>query len=201
MPLAEILDSLRREGDEEIARIVAETEAAVADLMQSARDRAKEAESAAAKARDDALANDSDVIRHRAELHVVRRLQEAREVVFQEILGRARDRLSRYRGDPGYPATLQALWKECLTFLGTVEVVMADPRDVELLEGMLDRPNAIDIQPTLESWGGVVAHDGKGVLVRNTLEERLGRAEADLRRRIGRLVPGLGEGEPQEGLS
>jgi vacuolar-type H+-ATPase subunit E/Vma4 len=192
MALAEILDALRREGDEEIARITAEREATVGELMQSARPRAKQEEAVAATGRDEALAREADVIAHRAELHVERRLQEAREAVFQEILGRAEDRLSRLRADPGYPATLEALLDECRTFLGTVKVVLVDPRDVGLVESILDRTGPAELEPSLECWGGIVAHDGKGVFVRNTLEERLGRAEAELRKRVSELVPGLG---------
>ncbi len=191
MALVEILSALRREGDEEVARITAERDMAVAAVMRSAREQAKQVEATAATARDGARTNEADVMRHRADLHVERRLQEAREAVFQEILGRAKDRLSRYRRDPEYPATLEALLEECLTFLGTIEVVIADQRDAELVESMLSRLDPAQLQPTLECWGGVVAHDGKGVFVRNTLEARLGRAEADLRRQIGDLVPGL----------
>ncbi len=196
MGLVEILEAIRREGEEEIARIAAERDAAVAGVMQSAREHAKQAEALAAIARDEALSTDADVIRHRADLHVERRLQEAREGVFQEIVALAKDRLSRYRRDPHYAAMLEALLEECRVFLGDIEVVMADPRDSELVAGMVSGRDHVRIESTLECWGGVVAHDGKGVFVCNTLEERLSRAEADLRRRIGELVPGLGRGEP-----
>lgn len=191
MALAEILEALRGEGDQEIARISAESDAAVADLMQSARREAKQAEAMAATARDDALCNDADVIRHRAELHVERRLQKAREEVFQEILAVAKDRLARYRSGPEYPACLATLVTECSAFLGTLEVVMADPRDEVLVEKILSDAGLAEVQFSLECWGGIVAHDGKGGYVRNTIEDRLRRAEPDLRRQIGQLVPGL----------
>ena len=193
MALAEILAALRSEGDEEIARIAAESDAAVADLTRTARDQARRAEAEAATARDVSLSKDAAVIRHRAELHVARRLQEAREAVFQEILGLARDRLSRYRSDPAYPATLAVLAKECSAFLGTVDVVIADPRDEELVQKIFSDLGPTEFDFSLECWGGIVAHDGKGIFVRNTLEDRLRRAEPDLRRHIGQVVPGLVE--------
>lgn len=193
MALAEILDALRREGENEIARITAESDAAVAGFTRTARDQARQAEAAAATARDESLFKDAAVIRHRAELHVARRLQEAREAVFQEILGLARDRLSRYRSDPAYPATLAVFARECSTFLGTVDVVIADPRDEELVQKVLSDLGPTEFDFSLECWGGIVAHDGKGVFVRNTLEDRLRRAEPELRRHIGQLVPGLVE--------
>ena len=199
MALAEILEALRKEGDEEIARITADRDAAVADLMQTARRQAKQAEAVAATARDDSLSNDADVIRHRAELHVERRLQKAREEVFQEILAVARDRLAHYRRDPGYPACLATLVRECSAFLSTLEVVMADPRDEVLVEKTLSDIDLAEVQFSLECWGGIVAHDGKGVYVRNTFEDRLRRAEPDLRRQIGQLVPGLVDHEHRVG--
>ncbi len=192
MGLADILDAVRREGDEEVARVVAARDEAVAAVWRAARDEAQAVEAAAAASRDAALATEAGVVRHRAELHVERRLQEAREAVFQDILGRARDRLSRHRLDPGYTATLDALLTECTAFLGDLAVVMADPRDVELVRAALARIGSdATVESSLECWGGIVAGDGNGVFVRNTLEDRLQRAEAELRRRLGGQVPGL----------
>ncbi len=199
MALADILAALRDDGDAEVARIAADRDEAVAAIMRAAREEAGQAESAAAAARDAALAADADVIRHRAALHVERRLQEAREAVFQDVLGRARDRLSRLRQEPHYAATLDALLGECLDFLGGARVVMVDERDADLVHAALARRGIeAGVDPSLPCWGGLVAGDGRGGFVRNTLEDRLGRAEAELRRTIARLVPGLGGGAAGE---
>ncbi len=192
MGLADILDAVRREGDEEVARVVAARNEAVAAVGRTARDEAQAVEAAAATSRDTALATEAGVVRHRAELHVERRLQEAREAVFQDILGRARDRLSRHRQEPGYATTLDALLADCTAFLGDLAVVMADPRDDELVRAALARIGSdAAVELSLECWGGIDAGDGNAVFVRNTLEGRLRRAEAELRRRLGDLVPGL----------
>ena len=192
MALEEILESLRRDGEEEVTRITRRHDEAVAALLQSTREEAKQVEADATIARDEALEFEAAIIRHRAELHVERRLQEAREAVFQEILGRAKDRLSRFRTDPEYPATLRDLLEECRAFLGRVAAVSIDPRDAELETVVADTLGSVEIETTLDSWGGLVAHDGYGVFVRNTFEARLTRAEAELRRRIGELVPEIG---------
>ncbi len=191
MALTDILEALRRDGDEEAALIAAERDAAVAAVMRSAREDARQAEAEASAARDEELSSESDVIRHRADLYVQRRLQAAREGVFQEVLGLAKDRLARYREDPAYPETLAALVRECAAFLRALEAVLVDPRDEELVEKTMVDLGLAKIQPSLVCWGGVVAHDGRGVFVRNTLEERLQRAESDLRRQVGILIPGL----------
>jgi vacuolar-type H+-ATPase subunit E/Vma4 len=191
LALAQILEALRREGEEEIARIERERDEATAAILQSARDEAKRVEADAAIARDEALARETAIIRNRAELQVERRLQEAREDLFQEILGRAKDRLSRFRRDPDYPELLAELLDECTAFLGHVEVVALDPRDAALETQIREQVGPVQLDRSLDTWGGVIAHDGRGVYVRNTLEDRLRRAEADARMRIGDLVPGL----------
>jgi vacuolar-type H+-ATPase subunit E/Vma4 len=200
--LADILSALQRDGDEEVARIVATRDETTSEIVRQARQAAKDAEAAAATSRDAAIALETEVILHRAVLHVERRLQEAREVIFKEILGRAQDRFSRQRSDPAYPRIVDALVAECVDFLGRAEAVMADPRDTDVVGEVLER-RGVDakLEPTLETWGGVVATDGKGVFVRNTLEERLGRAEIALRRDIGDLVPGLRGGTEPGGAS
>ena len=202
MALADVLSALQRDGDEEIAEVIAERDHTVSQIGREARELAKETEFAAATSRDAALAFEAEVIRHRAALHVERRLQEAREVIFQEILGRAQDRLSRYRRDASYPAILNALVAECLDFLDETEVVMADLLDVDLVKAALaQRDTEAKVEPSLEAWGGVVASDGKGVFVRNTIEARLGRAEVELRRQIGDQVPGLRGGTESKAVS
>ncbi len=192
MALADILAALRDDGDAEVARIAAARDEAVAAIMRAAREEAQEAEAAATASRDAALAADAGVIRHRAALHVERRLQEARETLFQEVIGRARDRMSRLRHEPGYAAALDALLGECLDFLGEAQVVMVDDRDAALVKAALARRgSAASVEPSVDCWGGLVAGDGRGGWVRNTLEDRLGSAEAELRRTIAGMVPGL----------
>ncbi len=192
MALTEILDALREEGEAEVARITAERDERVAAALRAARAQAASEETAAASSLDADLAAESAIILNRAELQVERRLQATREVVLQDALGRARDRLARHRDGPAYRATLDALFGECVAFLGKVESVMVDPRDSEAVEAMLARRGlAARVSVSLETWGGVVAGDGSGAWVRNTLEDRLGRAEPELRRQIGDLVPGL----------
>jgi len=201
VPLADILSALQRDGDAEVANITAARDQAVSEIGREAKEIAEGSEADAATSRDAALGMEMEVIRNRATLHVERRLSEAREVIFKEILGRAQDRLGRLRGDPSYPAIQDALVAECLAFLGEVEVVMTDPHDVDLVRAALARHEVeAKVEASLEAWGGVIATDGKGVFVRNTLEERLGRAEAELRRRIGDQVPSLRGGTEPRGV-
>ncbi len=195
MALSDLLAALQEEGDEEVARIAADRDEQVAAILRAAREEAERVDAAAATSLDAALAAEADVIRHRAVLHVERQLQEAREAIFQDVLGRTRDRLARLRGKARYAAVLDALLGECLDFLGRAQTVFVDARDAELVRAALaSRGVEAATEPSLECWGGLVAGDGCGGFVRNTLESRLSRAEPELRREVGERVPGMRPG-------
>ncbi len=192
MALAEILAALRHEAEHEVARIGAERDASVAETMSFAHREAERAEAEAASGREALLATEAEVVRNRAALHVERRLQEEREAIYREILRRAGEQLSRHRDEPSYSGTLRALLSECFDAMPDAEVVMASERDVplvaELLAGL--EVNA-EVEGSLNTWGGVDVRSSGGGFVRNTLEERLARSGARLRRRIGDVVTEL----------
>jgi vacuolar-type H+-ATPase subunit E/Vma4 len=192
--LEDILATLNRESADEVAQVSAHAEAAVTEIMKTAHEEAARVERAAASARDVRLAAEAEVVRSHALLNVDRRLRETREALYQEVLSRARDRLARHRRDAGYRVTLRALLSECLAFLPEGSVVRTDPRDVDLVRELLhDLELAAEVEPSLDTWGGIEMGDGSGAAVRNTLEQRFDRASAELRRRVGDLVPGLRE--------
>lgn len=194
MGLEDILAALREESAEEVEQITGRAEAEAARILKEARERAEKAERLAASSRDAKLTADSEVVLSRASLNVERRLRDTSEGIYQKVLSRAADRLEQHRHTDDYPATLRALLDECLAFLPEARIVRCDPRDVEILEPLVARlrPPA-DLEPVLESWGGLELSDGRGSLVRNTLDRRFDRADAELRKRVGDLVPGLRE--------
>jgi vacuolar-type H+-ATPase subunit E/Vma4 len=195
--LEDILATLRADSEEEIAQEAARAEVAIAAILHAAHEEAERVESAAASARDSRLAAEAEVLRSRARLNVERRLRETREALYQEVLSRARDRLERHRLDVGYRDTVRALLAECLAFLPEGNVVLADPRDADLVRDvMADLGVTAELQTSLETWGGIDLGNGAGAVVRNTLEQRFDRAGVELRRRVGDLVPGLRGADP-----
>lgn len=197
MALEDILEAFREETAEEIRRIEQGAEAEIGSVMKTAYEEAESVERAAASALDARLAAESEVVKSRAVLNMERRLREARESLYQEVLSRARDRLARHRRSPEYRDTLHALLGECAAFLPDGSVIHADDRDVDLVrEVASDLVPSAEIDPSLSTWGGVELTNGRGALVRNTLEARFDRAGAELRRRVGDIVPGLREASP-----
>lgn len=192
MALAEILSAIREEAEATVEEVQRASGVSVAEILRQAREEASRVEHESSTSLDARLEAESEVILNRADLHVQRRLQVAREAIYQEILGRARDRLAAHRRDERYTATLRSLLAECVDFSPSVDRVLVDPRDVEFIRTALDALGLeADVEPALQTWGGMEATDGRGVFVRNTLEARLARATNTLRQRVGDLVPGL----------
>jgi vacuolar-type H+-ATPase subunit E/Vma4 len=81
---------------------------------------------------------------------------------------------------------------ESLANLADAEVVQVDPRDVAIAEQVRSqRSLKLCIAPDIETWGGVVVRTADGRAVRNTLEERLERADPFLRPVVASIVPGM----------
>jgi len=181
MALADILATIRGEAGQEARRRLAASSARADEVLaqaqalaaQSRAEMEADAESEAAGLRTREL--------DRARLRVQRTEQEARETIYQAAHAQVRAALELSRSGEDYPRLFRALLQEAQRALPDAAVVRIDPRDAGLAEG-------ISIETTLHSWGGaeLVAADGR--LVRNTLEERLRRAEPELRRLAARAL-------------
>jgi vacuolar-type H+-ATPase subunit E/Vma4 len=120
---------------------------------------------------------------------------EVRRRIVESTLIEVRCRFAAVRADDGYAATLRRLAEEALQHISAAEddggspVLDSDPRDESLLRQML--PAGVSIHPSIESWGGVVAHSADGnITVDNTLEARLERAMPFLRVLIEKELDG-----------
>ncbi len=188
MALQDILAAIERDGEREVAATLAEAEREAASILARAREeasrRAAEVEGAAAAE----LEAEEERILREARLRATRLLREAREEVYRAALAEARRRLAGVRARPCYPAILRALLEEALAALPEAEVVVADARDAEAFAGAA---GGRSVRPALETWGGVEVATGDGRLVRNTLEERLARAEPFLRALVASRIPGM----------
>ena len=56
-------------------------------------------------------------------------------------------------------------------------------------KGFQVAPAELEVDASLDTWGGVEVAGADGRRVRNTLEERLARADAELRLTAARLIP------------
>jgi len=186
MPLADLLQTITAEADEEDARLGRETAAEAETLVESARVEARALSAELAAAPESVARRDAERATALARLAAVAALRGEREDVFASVLDGVRGELAALRGSGRYPPLFGALVAESKAALPEATVLRVDKRDAELARPLAD---GLRVEPVLKTWGGVELASDDGRLVRNTLEERLANAEPLLRLRFaGRLL-------------
>lgn len=197
MALEDILRAMRLEGEEDLARIRADSDRRVEEILGPAREEAARAAEEVRRSREAEACTEAQRIRLAARARAASRLREAREQAYAKALERARASLASLRGSPGYPGVLAELAAEALRALPDARALHVDPRDVDLVRA-LDLGSDAEVVAGLRTWGGVRAvADGREV--RNTLEERLERADPYLRPLVVREIPEAATWRPEAG--
>ena len=188
MALSDILAAMEAEADAEVRRVADQEAGSVAE-MRAATER-DVAEIRARKRREVELPLRRERARrlNRALLAAQRAASRAREDLFQQALAEARSRLGQLRVGANYAYILRALASEALAQAGPDAVLRADPRDEQLIREMF--PGRA-VRFDLPTPGGVEAHAAGGrIVVVNTLEARLEKAESRLRQAIMPMLDG-----------
>ena len=197
MALADILRDIEQAARAEAAGIEQESRAEAARILREARARAAVEAESVSDARAEDLRAERERLRLSASVDAVRGLRLAREEACQTALQAARAHLAETRSRPDYPQILQGLLAQALAACPAAEEIRVDPRDAPLVShpNARARLGAVRVVAAGTTWGGVdaVAAGGR-VVVRNTVEERLARAEPYLRELVARTVPGMAPG-------
>ncbi|MFZ5910602.1 MAG: V-type ATP synthase subunit E [Chloroflexota bacterium] len=188
MSLQAILESIHAAGEAQLQEIERETQAQVGEILARARMEADQVEEDARAASNAPAARERARIIHHARLEALRLIGTVREELVDAALAQARERLAAIRASACYADVLHHLTLEALKELtapGREEraVLVADPRDRTILEGILAGNNLdLRVRYDLDCWGGLAARseDGRVVAI-NTLESRLERATPFLR--------------------
>ena len=192
MGVAEILREIEEEADAEVARIEEDASRRAAEVLASAHRRSATDASALTGSRAVEVAEERDRLLREATSRATLAVRAAREDAFEAAIDEARRRLSTAREREDYPDAVRLMTEESLRALPDGVTVRVDPRDETLARSILGPGEGVpDLDPSLDSWGGVevVAPDGRTVL--DTLEERLSRAEPWLRSLVAGAVPGM----------
>jgi vacuolar-type H+-ATPase subunit E/Vma4 len=202
MGLQAILEAIRASGRARLQEIETRTEAETEQIMTQAE---AEAQRIREESRRDTICGATGErarILHQARLESIQVVGNMQQTLVDMALDQVRERLAQWRSMPIYPALLRSLIEEALATLegSLIEQeqtrLHGDPRDRPLLEDILrDTGPNLHVSYPLNSWGGTVVTSSDGrVVVDNTLEVRLQRAEPYLRRHL----PILLEQEPLE---
>lgn len=195
MALAEILATIRRETEAEIAALRRSGRMAREEVLAAARTEADAVEQAAASGRDDAAALARTRIVNRAGLLADRELRDAAEAIYQDVRTATEAKLGGYRATSDYRPFLEQLLEECLAVLPEARAVEVDPQDAALVARILDerRLHQLRLDPVLATAGGLAVDAGDGRRVDNTVEARIGRGEAYLRQLTSAMISVLRE--------
>ena len=202
MSLQAILGAIQASGEDQACEIEARAQVQVGEILA-------EAQAEAQRLRDEARAvaaapagSERARILHQARLEALQIVGDTREALVDAALSRTKEYLAGMRSNAAYLATLRRLAEEALTELGPLEEaggarLEADPRDRELLEGLLlDLRLELAISYELNGWGGLIvkSEDGRVVVI-NSLETRLERAIPYLRGYLSALFDEATEDE------
>jgi V/A-type H+-transporting ATPase subunit E len=189
MALKDLLTALEADAAAETERLRAETEAEAARIVESAQLEARALEQQAARADDAALAQELERRRSEARLAAAGTRRDAHEASVEALQGALRRRLAVLRETDAYPGVFRALTEESLAALPSASLLRVDPRDAQVARDVVRELNVqLELEPGLDTVGGLEAVASDGRTVRNTLEERLHNAERALRVLAGEVL-------------
>jgi V/A-type H+-transporting ATPase subunit E len=189
MALKDLLAALEADAAGETERLRAETGTEALHIVETAQREARALEEHVAQADEAELGRELTRRRSEARLATAAMLREEHEACVATLQAALRRRLETLREREEYPSVLRALVEESLAAIPSPSVLRVDPRDIELARDIVrDLDVRLDLEPDLDTLGGVEAVDGNGLTVHDTVEARLRNAEPALRVLAGELL-------------
>ena len=195
MGLSELLSTLEHEAREEAARLDDGARREAEDIVDGARAEAERMIAEAVAESEDDARREAEAMDARARLERDAQLREAREAAIEQMLEDAREELAGLHRQDAWGGVLEALLDEALAASPSATRVRVRPEDTQRIRAALTaREREMQVDADLEGWGGVELSDDAGVIVRNTLEERLDSASERVRDALTSMLSA--EGEP-----
>jgi vacuolar-type H+-ATPase subunit E/Vma4 len=185
MALDDLLRAIEADAAAERARADRETASEAAAIVQRARRQASELEAELSAAPEAEARAQAEAARALARLDASGAVRLAQEEAFASLVTDIRGELTAVRDTSGYPELLRALLAESRAALPAARRLRVDRRDLDLATALA---GGLDVDPTLDTWGGIELASDDGRIVRNTVEERLANAELLLRRRFAQWL-------------
>ncbi|MEI7856303.1 MAG: V-type ATP synthase subunit E [Methanomicrobiales archaeon] len=193
MAYENLLKSVDESAEERERELVEKARVAVEKVNKNAREQAEQIrESLVADARK-AAAIEKNKLMYRVKAENKARLIRIREHLFSSAFAEAELRLSPLRNRPEYPVIFTKLTADAAEALGADKFqVHVDKRDEELCRKTLAALNLLaEIHPDLDTAGGLVAClPDRSVIIKNTVESRLERAQELKKREIYSILSG-----------
>lgn len=185
MALDDLLRAIEADAAAERARADRETASEATAIVQEARRQAGELEAELSATPEAEARAEAGRARALARLDASGALRSAQEEVFASLITGIRAELAALRGTSGYAELFRSLLAESRAALPAARRLRVDRRDLDLATTLA---GGLDVDPALDTWGGVELASDDGRIVRNTVEERLANAELLLRRRFAQWL-------------
>jgi V/A-type H+-transporting ATPase subunit E len=185
MALDDLLRAIEADAAAERARADRETASEATAIVQRARRQASELEAELSATPQAEARAEAEGARALARLDASGAVRLAQEEAFATLVTGIRAELAALRNTSGYPELFRALLAESRAALPAARRLRVDRRDLDLATPLA---GGLDVDPALDTWGGVELASDDGRIVRNTVEERLANAELLLRRRFARWL-------------
>lgn len=187
MAYEELIHSMEMDAALRVREVRAAAQAQIEETLEAARRQADEICTAHLADTERRIEIERHQRLYRAREEVKAGLARVREEYLQRALAAARESLAGQRDQVGYPDVLERLVREALEALGESGArVHVDPRDAACVRASLGHlPDRPEITPDLGTAGGVIVESADGrILVDNTFDSRLARAEEVYRREL-----------------
>ncbi len=189
MGLQAIQDAIQENTRARIEEVEALADQRVREIIAQAKAEAEQLRAAARAETANQVVKECARLIYRAQLEALRIRSESQAALTDTLLEQLRERLATLRWDPVYPQIIEMLIRDTRrqfhSLVGTDEpaFLAADPRDRELIMSIIGRLGwDVSVEYSLTCWGGLNAWTaGKGIMLANSLESRLGQATPYLR--------------------
>ncbi|MDI6871011.1 MAG: V-type ATP synthase subunit E [Bacillota bacterium] len=192
MAVTEMLQALEAEASARFERIRQRAEDEARALLKGAEERIRPLQEEAMAKVHPALVAERARRLTRARFAVRKEVTLAKEALIDEVFRQAKAKLDRVRQLPVYPAAFRALVREALEGVRGKIKVIVDARDVTLTTQVLKELGVdAEVEPAAVTAGGLrLEVDGGRVIIDNTFEARLAKAEKFLRPEVNQTLFG-----------
>jgi vacuolar-type H+-ATPase subunit E/Vma4 len=159
MSLESLVEEIRRQGEADLAALVAQRDTEVAKIVADRDRQVEEARTEIARATDAEVAHERAQRLAAAKLQARKLLYEAREKRLESAIGETRTLLQEYTRSPHYPAVLKRMMAAATDSLGRQVRILGRSEDAALLARVAGKSFDPTPQPIL---GGLIAETVDG---------------------------------------
>ncbi len=192
MALEDIFRALEEQAEQECQQVLEDARYQADAILEEAQEKAEEVRRRLVEEAEKATRLKASQAVNSARLESKKKIAAIKQETVAEVFGKVPEKAKDFRGSDSYPSTFEALLKEALVGLeGEDDVqVLVDPADVELAKATLSKLGvSAEVKPDISTVGGVVvATDNGRIMRRNTLEDRLDKAQQYIQADVAELL-------------